>query len=154
MIRVNATTGAVFGVVLAILGMMAAGAGHGTYVLLGASSAPAGIGGVLPAIIGTPVLWAVVGWLTASGDRGQATAAAIVLVHYASAAWLLTRSPWGDFAYLGDAMTAFFWGVIAWCVIYAAGQRFVWRAILYPARPNQPLQPTSGAQTRASSKES
>jgi hypothetical protein len=57
-------------------------------------------------------LWAVVGWLTASGDRGQATAAAIVLVHYASAAWLLTRSPWGDFAYLGDARTAFFWGVI------------------------------------------
>src|SRR5580765_1700576 len=75
--------GMLFGVGLAALGFLAAGAGHGTYVLIGASSAPVGVLGIRAALAGAPIFWAVVGaafdWLEKPWRNRLVTA--VMLLH-------------------------------------------------------------------------
>src|SRR5438128_1335235 len=60
----GAVTGLGYGAVLAFLGLVATGAGHGSYVLIGLCSSPLGLTQSIPlALFGTPVFWAIVGAL-------------------------------------------------------------------------------------------
>lgn len=127
--------GAAHGVGLACLGTVAAGGGHGTYVPLGASSAPFGLLGITGALVGAPVLY----WgLRALAEHtppalGRPLLLAVVGVHYGSAAWLLTRAPFGDWEYLtrSAALSAI---AFAWLVVYARGQVGVWRHLVGAGR--------------------
>lgn len=133
----KALLGAAYGIVLCGIGMMAAGAGHGTYIFVILASAPvwaltnAGPIGVGISLLAIPVLWFVVGLLL-NGKSRQKTAVflTIMLVHYASAVWLLLadRQEWR----LTNQMLA----VLGFSV-YLLGQIVVWWAFAGNIRSNK-----------------
>ncbi len=126
----GAAVGFVYGVILGYLSFLTAGAGHGTYVMVGMSSAPLGLLGTLAAIFGPPLLWAGVGALLASLDRRGARRWFIVfmLVHYLSGVALLSTEPFGDWEYVGRVVGAMPWVVAAWLATYGLGQAVIWLA--------------------------
>jgi hypothetical protein len=79
-------SGVTYGAGLTCLGIMAAGAGHGTYLLLGIASAPLSFLGIPLSIISPPLLWGLVGWLLSRAERGpqRQIVPALFLVHYAA----------------------------------------------------------------------
>lgn len=78
-------SGLTYGVALTTMGVILAGAGHGTYLLLGVASAPMSYLGVAVAILLPPLLWGAVGWLLSQADRSpqRQLVAIILLAHYA-----------------------------------------------------------------------
>jgi hypothetical protein len=124
-------SGMLFGVALSTLGFAAAGVGHGSYALIGASSAPAGALGISAALAGSPILWAVVGaafdWLEMPWRNRLVTA--VLLAHYASAVLLLSHQPYGDWGVLLSLTGALWPLLLIWSLVYAAGQVVVWRAL-------------------------
>ena len=141
----NPVSGLLFGVALAALSFLAAGAGHGIYLLMGASSAPAGILGVWAALAGAPVLWTGVGvifdWV--SGPLRRRIIPAILLLHYCGVVVIVSRDPYGDWAHLFQLWDVAWPLVAGWAALYAFGQVVLWRSVCRPPA-NEPLQPTSG----------
>lgn len=122
-----ALVGAAHGTVLAVLAFLAAGYGHGTYVVLGLASAPLGLLGIIAALIGLPFLWAAMFVLA---RRNRSAFVFAMLVHYLSAAVLLTTrqfaDQFGDWDYFGRAWTrsgVFLFVCFLW---YFAGQVLLW----------------------------
>jgi len=120
-----ALAGFLYGAVLAVIGLVEAGAGHGSYVLISLSSCPflwvfqdAGA-----ALFGAPILWCVVGiFLGGVKHRGRTTAFLItVLGHYASIAFCYSRGLFGEWSSL-NAKELVLFGL----GVYAAGQVALW----------------------------
>jgi hypothetical protein len=141
----NPISGLLFGLGLAALGFFAAGGGHGTYVLIAASSAPLGVFGIWVALAGAPVLWATVGagfdWLAASRRRWLIGPA--LMAHYVGTIVLVSREPYGDWAHLWRLLHTLWPALLAWVLLYVAGQIVMWRALLLAPPADTPLQPTS-----------
>jgi hypothetical protein len=126
-----AICGAIYGMGLAALSFLAAGAGHGTYVVLGLASAPLGILGITVALIGLPFWWT---GLFVLARRNQGAFIGAMLVHYLSGAVLLTNhrfadsfGDWNYFAGMWATSRAF---LVGWFVWYLAGQMFLWIGLL------------------------
>lgn len=131
-----------YGVILAASGMLMAGSGDGSYVLLGFYSAPiSALGyvlylfekpGVLLAVIGTPLLWAVAGIFGTIADRTKRRVClgAFLIAHYSGAILVsLQTEPYGNWRKLHEQ-----WGFAACKVIiifsltiYLLGQMWLWR---------------------------
>ena len=132
----NILSGMFFGVGLAVLGFAAAGAGHGTYVLIGASSAPAGVLGIWAALASAPIFWAVVGkaafdWLEKPWRNRLVTA--VMLLHYAGTVLLLSREPYRDWEVL-VRLTSTLWPLlVSWSLLYSSGQIVIWTALFRQA---------------------
>jgi hypothetical protein len=130
MLRVLA--GLFYGGVLAGLSVIAAGAGHGTYIPMGISSAPFGFFGFLAAAAGAPILWGAVGallhWLRTGSRKRIMTA--VLVIHYASALTLAMSPPFGDWAYVLRSMPAIGTIVAVWAAAYVIGQYAIWRSAL------------------------
>jgi hypothetical protein len=123
--------GFVYGGVLIGLSVLAAGAGHGTDLPMAVSSAPSGLIGFQAAAFGAPVLWTV-GGLLIGGSRRRA-AMALLTAHYIGAAWLASRGPFADWAYLWRNIAPL-WPLLAlWTAAYVAGQLAMWRRLYRPA---------------------
>src|SRR6185369_10226489 len=130
----GALAGLLYGFFLAFLSFGAAGVGHGTLVPLIVSSAPLGVGypgadsdtarGTALAIMlfAGPLLWMLLGWLVALPGRGRRLAAALLLLHYASALALVATA---DLTLKGIAnkIPDF---VFAWAPVYLLGQAVLW----------------------------
>jgi hypothetical protein len=130
MLRVFA--GLVYGAALAGLAIIAAGAGHGTYLPMGVSSAPLGFFGVLAAAWGAPLLWGGVGALlhwVPRGSRKRIVMLALA-VHYASALALMMSPSFGDWAYVLRSMPAIGTIMAVWAATYVIGQFVIWRSTL------------------------
>jgi hypothetical protein len=127
--------GVLFGVGLAVLGFSAAGAGHGTYVLIGASSAPVGVLGIWAALAGAPIFWAVVGaafdWLEKPWRNRLVTS--VMLLHYAGAVLLLSREPYGDWEVLVRLTSTLWPFLVSWSLLYFGGQIVIWTALFRQA---------------------
>jgi hypothetical protein len=121
--RFNSVIGIGYGLGLAVLSFMAAGAGHGTYLPLAVASAPLVILGVPTALLGTPVLWAVIGRLA---TVQPAIAMPAVLVHYGAAGWLVVGTEFGDRQYILKIHEFAPWLLPTWTLFYLAGQVAVW----------------------------
>jgi hypothetical protein len=128
---VSAATGLGYGILLACAGFLSAGFGHGTYVLIGLSSAPFGLTeDVLVALIGAPVLWCTVGFL--AGGAGHWVWRTLCLIalagHYGSLYRVLNKpSPFADWEFVPKAQQVFRIGV----AIYEGGQVALWVLIIY-----------------------
>jgi hypothetical protein len=123
---IAASIGLAYGILLAIMGFLAAGFGHGTYVVIGLSSAPCGLGqNVIFALIGAPLLWLLSAFLS-GGSRHWAWRALylfVMTVHYVSLPWILQApSPFADWSYV-HKVEGLFWAAI---VFYCAGQIGLW----------------------------
>jgi hypothetical protein len=126
--------GLVFGGVLAGLSIIAAGAGHGSYIPMEISSAPIGLFGDMAAATGAPIVWggvgALLGWLRT--DHRKRVIPLVLIIHYASAAII---AAFGDWAYLFRSMPAIGAIIFAWAAVYVIGQVAIWRSILARAKP-------------------
>lgn len=137
--NLRSALGAAYGLALTGFGILAAGAGHGTYVPIGLFSSPLGVAAVLasagprwasltePAMMvvffGTPLLWAVGFWLCgAESSRARRGFLIGILAHYAVAVALLAREPFGDWSHLTRTGTVSAIGVL----VYLVGQTLLW----------------------------
>ena len=117
-----------YGALLSLLAFWAAGAGHGTYIPVAISSAPAGFVGVLTALIATPVLWSAFGALV--NRRGYAHRARVLLVlHYVSGLLLVATTQLGDTGNLRYVIREGWTILFAWALVYTIGQVTVWRQL-------------------------
>jgi hypothetical protein len=124
-----AAGGLAYGCLLAALGLIAAGAGHGTTVVGGLASAPLGLFGFGAALAGAPALWGTAGALLGlSRSRApRAALLALLLAHYAGLPLLLCPpghfADWSYVRRVADIVAVAF-------VVYAAGQVALWVALV------------------------
>jgi len=122
--------GFLYGLVLAGIGLMAAGAGHGTYVLLGLYASPLSLmQNIALAIFGSPVLWCIIGGLLAgTGKRGWTIIFLVaMLTHYVSLPWvLMDGNTFGDWEYVAKV----WWFVLLGIGVYVVGQVILWIVFL------------------------
>lgn len=115
-----------YGAGLTFLGFLAAGFGHGAYVVMGLSSAPCGLVQNVPfALAGTLVLWPLAGFL-AGGARHWAWRTMFLLIlsaHYLSLFRVLEKpSEFADWSYVPRVLSVF---VVA-VAFYGLGQAALW----------------------------
>jgi hypothetical protein len=129
----RALAGLVYGGLLAGLSVIAAGAGHGTYIPMEVSSAPIGLFGAMAAATGAPIWWggvsALLGWL--HGVRRKRVVSLLLVIHYVSAA---LDASFGDWAYLSRSMPSIGAIIFTWVVVYVIGQLAIWRSVLARAQ--------------------
>lgn len=96
--------GGIYGGFLTVLGIAGAGAGHGTYVIIGVSSSPLGLTQSTILCIFAPVfLWAAVGFLLGLIEYAvcRKILLAVMFAHYAALPIILgQRSKFGDWGYV------------------------------------------------------
>jgi hypothetical protein len=128
--------GLLYGLTLAAWSFLLAGAGHGTYVALGLSSAPLGFLGIVPALFGLPLLWACVGNLLARANTPPYRWALLTVAaaHYLGAAVILSRDTFGDWGYLNRVLNAAPLIVFCGLAVYLAGQVILWAAFFWAGR--------------------
>ncbi len=124
-----AAIGFLYGLVLAIFGLMAAGAGHGTYVLTGIFSAPLGLIGVPAALIGAIILWLVVGLLIKTSPKKFLVF--LLLIHYGGIFLILNTETYGDFKYFARMFLVNPSILILGLVVYTLGQVLIWIYLLF-----------------------
>lgn len=129
---VIALLGVVYGAVLSYLGFLCTGGGHGTFMPLGLGSAPLGLLGVWAALLGTPLLWGLLGFLVARSDQTLYRRIFLVAAigHSIAAALILALSDSGDWRYIERTRQAIPGIMAAWIVAYAAGQAVMWYGYL------------------------
>jgi hypothetical protein len=123
---VCAAAGLSYGLALAVTAFLAAGFGHGSYVLAGLYSAPLSLFGSVPvALLCPPALWCSAGALLgrSSGPGGLAALVVLLVAHYASLPAIL-RPPgvFADWEYVARVKGIVWAGI----VLYAAGQVTIW----------------------------
>jgi hypothetical protein len=134
--------GFIYGLLLAIIGFAATAAGHGTYVLIGISSAPLGFLEIIVALLSPPLLWSIIGWLLGKSEQQRNRNVFLVMMafHYLSLWPLLTREPYGDWEYFNRAWS-YSPGIITTGIgSYLAGQALIWMYFLwqqYESRRNK-----------------
>jgi hypothetical protein len=118
--------GLLYGGLLGGLAVIAAGAGHGTYIPMGVSSAPFGLFGFPAAAVGAPILWGTVGALLhlPRTNRGKRITISVLAIHYGTALALAISRSFGDWGYVR---------LFAWAGAYAVGQLVIWRSVLRTA---------------------
>ena len=121
--------GLVYGVVLAALAFMAAGAGHGTYIPMAISSAPFGLFGVLAALGSAPILWALLGAMVKRWHASKSMRA-LVVAQYLCAFVLISTKPFNDWRHVLDTMRAMPEVLAAWTAAYVGGQVVLWISLL------------------------
>src|SRR5262245_27716218 len=123
---VAGAVGLSYGLALAFLGFLAVGLGHGTFVVIGFSSAPCSLAqDVWFALIGGPGFWARMAFL-AGGARHWVWRASYLLAlsaHYTSLYWILTSpSEFADWSYVRKVVGVFWVAV----TLYVSGQVALW----------------------------
>jgi hypothetical protein len=104
---------------------MVAGAGHGTYVVLGLCSAPFGFfQDISLALNATPLLWGANGALLAGVPRRNVRAVFVIsmLMHYVSVPLILSVGHFSDWDYV-EKVSAF---VTIAFIFYSIGQLAIW----------------------------
>ena len=128
---VSTAIGSSLGLVLSLSAFAAAGFGHGSYVLLGVVAAPFCFGGVLVALVTTPLLWAFTSYLAASVERMPRRALLVLLpLHYLSALVAVTAWPYADWRYVSSSAGALMIGAAT----YATMQVYVWLLFRHSGR--------------------
>lgn len=124
--------GAVFGCVLAFIGLASTGGGHGSYLTLSLAAAPVSWVPLL-SVIGAPALWAGLGVLVRDGKR---RAAGLILGAHtvASVGTIVLGSPvepgseqWAYFTQAQRVVPVLIWSGV---LLYVLGLCLAWRLLL------------------------
>lgn len=129
-----ALEGFLYGLALAFTGLMAAGAGHGTHVLIGLYASPLSLApNVLLAVFGTPLLWCIIGVLLAGTPKRGWTVAFLVamLAHYVSLPLVLKDgNAFGDWEYAAKVWDNSWQFVLLAIGLYLLAQVGIWYIFL------------------------
>lgn len=126
LMQISALIGLGYGIVLSIFGFYAAGFGHGTYTVIGLSSAPVALTkNIIISLFTPPILWSVAAFLSA-GSRQMVWRILYLLVmcmHYVSLFWILQGpSNFADWDYIKRVEGLFRLSIVFYC----AGQLALW----------------------------
>ncbi|HYE75137.1 MAG TPA: hypothetical protein VEF04_17480 [Blastocatellia bacterium] len=123
--KVICLIGLFLGLALAVIAILATGAGHGSYFLLRFASAPFGFLGALAGVLYTPILWFSAVYLASKHQSQKATRIFIILMamHYIGA-FLLAVDPYVDFEYaMRDEING---AVTTGIFVYVLTQFYLW----------------------------
>jgi hypothetical protein len=133
---VGAVIGFAYGSILALLSLLAMGAGHGTWIPFLLSSAPLGVlvffgeFGFHAAVFGgAPVVWATFGALVARSGRAKRLklAQVLALLHYVSGLVLIAATTGlGEFAFVERLLRITPEFIAVWAAVYLVGQVALW----------------------------
>lgn len=130
MSRKSATLGIgfLYGLGLTFIGLFLAGAGHGTYLLLGIASAPVSFLGIGFSLVGPPLLWgSVAALLPYTGKKRIRQVFAIaVLLHYVSLLFVPLFDTYAEAKYFSKVWTTNPLMVVVGLGLYLAGQVVIW----------------------------
>jgi hypothetical protein len=156
---VGVVIGLLYGSLLALVSLFAAGAGHGTGIPLLLSSAPFDVFSLAEWDVGAPyvrghamflappIVWATLGSLAALSGRGRSLrlAQALTLLHYASGlALVATRG--ADLLPLPSFVNVYLMVyILVWATVYLIGQAVMWWRLVRRSKPT----PTSNDGARA-----
>ena len=120
--------GLAYGLGLAGFGVMLAGAGHGTGLLLDAASAPLSFCGFMFPLIGPPLMWSIVWWLLSYSHKSPQRHIVIIvmLLHYLSVLFVPFFESYSEEAYLVKMFKLYPSIVILAGVLYLSGQVAIW----------------------------
>lgn len=120
--------GLLYGLGLTVIGVFMAGAGHGTYLLLGMAAAPLSFLGILFSIVGSPILWSAVGSLLsyASKNPQRQIVMAVMLLHYLGVLLLPFFGEYAEWKYFERVWGANPVVVLVGGSLYLAGQIVIW----------------------------
>ncbi len=120
--------GLVYGLGLTGIGVLMAGAGHGTYLLLGIASAPLNFLGVGFSIITPPLMWSTLCGLLAYHRRNpqRQILRFAFAIHYLSITLLPFSEEYADKGYFFKALEANSLVVILGFAFYLTGQAMIW----------------------------
>ena len=134
-----------YGCVLFWLGVFAAGAGHGTHVLLGLSSSPLPLLAGILGILGAPLLWGAMGFALAR--RGHAWGRRLFLGaitgHYVGLWPVLTGEHFGDWSHFKRVWLVMPGVLLTAAAVYLSGQVALWALFIREGRlrlPNRGFQ--------------
>lgn len=121
--------GFLYGLSLTVLGIALAGAGHGTYLLLGIASAPLSFFGVVASVVSPPILWATLwAFLAYAATKHRRTIVALALIaHYIG---ILLVAVYGD-EYVDPKYITKVWDANPFMMViglgfYVLGQAAIW----------------------------
>ena len=124
----------VYGIVLCAMGVLVAGFGHGSYMLIGLAGAPFSFLGIPISIAAALTQWML---LVAVGQRlstSKAFYVAFLMLHYVSALLLLSlpSSKYADWSYVGSLPQSLRLLLLLGFSWYLLGQVFLWKGVLSP----------------------
>jgi hypothetical protein len=120
--------GLVYGLSLTGVGVLMAGAGHGTYLLLGVASAPLSFLGIPFSMVSPPLLWSVMGGLLSYSHKSpqrQILLAALAL-HYLAILLLPFFEGYAEEKYIAKALEVNPVVVGLGVTLYLLGQVIIW----------------------------
>jgi hypothetical protein len=120
--------GGVYGSSLTVVGVLLAGAGHGTYGLLGVASAPLSFLGIKFSFVGPLLLWTTLGGLLAYSSKAphRQIVAVALIVHYVAILLLPFFGDYADGKYIGRAWHTNPVMIVAGATLYLLGQVTLW----------------------------
>jgi len=120
--------GFLYGLGLAVIGILLTAAGHGTYILLGIASAPVSFLGIIFSIAGPPIFWALVWVLLTYKTRTpqRLFILCILVVHYASIPFVLFFPEYVEEKYFDKVWQAHPNLVVFGALFYIMGQGLLW----------------------------
>jgi hypothetical protein len=129
--------GLLVGLILSFVGFIAAGIGHGSYVIIGLVSSPFGLlGNVLIALFVAPVLWALFGYLaaTAAQRNKRRLFLALMAIHYLTLLPIWSNPDgFGDWSYVGRVRDEVMLGF----VLYGIAQIALWAVFAHATTRGQ-----------------
>ncbi len=120
----GAVIGFLYGLGLAVIGILLTAAGHGTYILLGIASAPVSFLGIIFSIAGPPIFWTLV-WVLLT-YKARIFTLCILMVHYASIPFVLFFPQYAEKQYFDKVWQAHPTLVIFGALFYILGQGLLW----------------------------
>jgi hypothetical protein len=126
--KVNLVIGFLYGLSLTVVGVLVAGAGHGTYILLGIASAPASFLGIIFSVISPSLLWTMVwGILPNIHKSPQRQIFFITLtLHYFSILLIPVFEDYSEGKYIVKVWEMHPAMIILGFTIYLVGQVMIW----------------------------
>src|SRR5437588_7626033 len=120
--------GLLYGLGLVGLGVMLAGAGHGSSLLLDAASAPISFCGFVFPLIGPPLMWCMLWWLLSYSHRSPQRQIVLIVMflHYLSVLLVPFFESFSEGKYLAKMFELYPGIVILGGAFYLAGQAFIW----------------------------
>ena len=136
---VGTIIGLLYGSILTLLSLFAAGGGHGTSIPLWLSSAPLGAFGLVDAmLLSPPLVWAALGSLAALPKRLRLTQVLVLLLLLQYASGLALVGTTGGVLEDLDVMRRDVWVTVyfvVWAAVYLVGQVALWWRIIRRNRP-------------------
>jgi hypothetical protein len=120
--------GLIYGLSLAGVGLLMAGAGHGTYLLLGIASAPLSFLGIIFSLVSPPILWSAMWGLlpsTYKSPQRQVFVVALAL-HYVAILLVPFFKVYSEEKYILEALEVNPVVVGLGAALYLLGQVIIW----------------------------